>query len=153
MNIKIVKNSATELIITQQKKLTVTGSMFCVPAIMLFFNFPHLPVIILLSGGVLLWMVVLHCFYRGVTYTFKANKTEQTLEVAVRSFFRNKKDKLSYHEIHHVLMAESDRFLKSAGNCHYHIIIETSCDKRLKLFGFKNRRPCKNTRDLIESYL
>lgn len=153
MEIKIVKNSDTELIITQQKRLTVTGSLFCVPAITLLFNWPGLPVLLLLSSCALLWMIVFHCFYKGVTYTFKANKINQTLHVAVKSIFRHSKNQIDYTHIHHVIMAESDRFLQRSENCHYHIIIEASQDRRLKIFGFKNRAYCKQTAALIESYL
>jgi hypothetical protein len=152
MSLKIVKNSATELIITQQKKLTVTGSVFCVPAIALLYYLPHFPFIIFI-GSIFLIAVILLCFYRGITYEFKANKTVQTLELTVKSVLRNRKNHFSYAQVNHILMAESDRFLQRAGNFHYHIIIETSTNKRLKLFGFKNRNNCKKTAALIESYL
>ncbi|CAN5465193.1 hypothetical protein BH10BAC3_BH10BAC3_36160 [soil metagenome] len=152
MSVKIIKNSATELIITQQKKLTVTGSVFCLPVISLLFYFPNFPAIILTTIFFVLLIIML-CFYRGVTYVFKADKTAQTLEVAVKNIFRHRKNNLSYQQVHHVIMAESDRFLQSTANCHYHIIIETSTDKRLRLFGFKNRATCKKTAALIESYL
>ena len=152
MSLKIVKNSATELIITQQKKLTVTGTFFCVPAITLIYYLPHFPWIVVAASLFIVTLVLL-CFYRGITYEFKANKTAQTLELVVKSILVNRKNNLSYQQVNHVIMAESDRFLQSPGNCHYHIIIETSTNKRLRLFGFKNRTTCKSTAALIESYL
>jgi len=152
MSLKIVNNSATELIITQQKKLTVTGTVFCVPAITLLYYLPNFPLVILIASFVLVTIIIL-CFSRGITYKFKADKTTQTLELVVKSILVNRKNNFSYPQVHHVIMAESDRFLQSPGNCHYHIIIETSTNKRLRLFGFKNRATCKNTAALIESYL
>ena len=153
MNIQIVKNSSTELILVQQKKLTITGSAFCVPATMLLFSLPVIPGMILLVSCIILWIIALLCFYKGVTYTFKANKTEEALELSVKGIFRTKKNSLQYQQIHHILMAESDRFLQSAANCNYNIVIETSNKKYLKLFGFKKRQDCKQTRALIASYL
>ena len=133
MSLKIVKNSDTELIITQQKKLTVTGTFFCVPAISLLFYLPNFPWVILFASFFLVTVIIL-CFYRGITYEFRANKTAQTLELAVKSILINRKNNLNYNEVFHVIMAESDRFLQHSGNCHYHIIIETSSNKRLRLF-------------------
>ncbi|MES2648348.1 MAG: hypothetical protein V4717_15835 [Bacteroidota bacterium] len=152
MSIKIIKNSATELIITQQQKLTVTGSMFCIPALGVLFYFPNIPALIIVSIYLLITFLLLS-FYRGVTYVFKADKLSQTLQVAVKTTLRRKTKNLSYEQVYHVIMAESDRFFQSAANCHYHIIIETSKNKRLKLFGFSDRAACKSTAALIESYL
>jgi hypothetical protein len=153
MDIKIVKNSSTELIITQQKKLTITGSVFCLPAAMLLFILPLIPGLTLFLSCVILWMIVLLCFYKGVTYTFKASKVEKALELSVKGIFRTRKSSLTYQQIYHIFMAESDRFLQKTANCNYKIVIETSDKKYLKLFGFRNRQACKQTRALIESYL
>jgi alpha-glucuronidase len=129
MEITIVKNSDNELIITQQRRLTVTGSMFCVPAVLLLFNH-GLPFFFILSGCALLWMIVLHCFYKGVTYTIKANKADQTLQVNIRSIFRNKKRSIHYSQVHHVIMAESHSFLPALKTT-----IITSFLKRAKIAG------------------
>jgi hypothetical protein len=153
MEITIVKNSENELIITQRRRLTLTGSMFCVPAVLLLFNFQGLPVLFVLSSCTLLWMIVLHCFYKGITYTIKANKAEQTLDIAVKSIFSNKQKIIHYSQVHHVIMAESHRFIPRSDNYNYHLIFEASEDRRLKLFGFRNRNACKHTAALIESYL
>ena len=152
MSIKIIKNSATELIITQQQKLTVTGSMFCLPAFGVLFYFPNIPALIIISIYLIIAFLLLS-FYRGVTYVFKADKSTQTLQIAVKTTLRKKTNNLRYEQVYHVIMAESDRFLQRAGNCNYHIIIETSRNKRLKLFGFRDRADCKKTAALIESYL
>ena len=153
MEITIVKNSGNELIITQQRRLTVTGSMFCVPAVLLLFNFQGFPVFFVLTSCALLWMIVFHCFYKGITYTIKADKSEQTLDISIRSIFKNKQKVIHYSQVHHVIMAETHRFLPRSENCNYHLVFEASDDRRLKLFGFKNRSFCKQTAALIESYL
>lgn len=153
MEITIVKNSENELIITQQRRLTVTGSMFCVPAVLLLFNFKGLPILFVLAGCSLLWMIVFHCFYKGITNTIKANKSEQTLDVSIKSIFKNKQKVIHYSQVHHVIMAETHRFLPSSTQYNYHLVFEASDDRRLKLFGFKNRNYCKQTAALIESYL
>ena len=153
MEITIVKNSDNELIITQKRRLTVTGSMFCVPAVLLLFNLQGLPVLFVLCSCLLLWMIVFHCFYKGITYTIKANKSEQTLHVAVKSIFSHKQKIIHYSQVHHVIMAETHRFLPRSENYNYHLIFEASEGRRLKLFGFRNRRYCKQTAALIESYL
>lgn len=153
MEIKIIKNSATELIITQQRKLTVTGSLFCLPVVLFLFNWPGMPLILSITCCVLLWMIALHCFYKGVTYTFKASKTDQMLKVNVKSIFNNTSYDLGYPQIHHIIMAETDRLFNRSENWHYHIIIEASNNRRIKIFGFTNRGNCKRTAALIESYL
>jgi len=153
MEIIIVKNSAEELIITQRRRLTVTGSMFCVPAFLLLFNFQGLPILLAISGGTLLWMIILHSFFKGIIYTIKANKTSKTLDINIRSILGTRKTQLEYSQIHHVIMAETHRFLPQSENCRYHLIIEGSNETRLKFMGFKNRNYCKQTAALIESYL
>lgn len=153
MNIKIIKNSSTELIITQQKKLTLTGSAFCIPAVMLLFRMPLISGMTLLISSIILWFIVILCFYKGITYTFKANKTDEELELLIKGFFRTTKKRLHYDQINHVIMAESDGFFKSTVNYSYRIIIETSDKKHLRIFNFKNRQDCKQTRALIDSYL
>jgi hypothetical protein len=153
MEITIVKNSENELIITQKRRLTVTGSMFCVPAVLLLFNFQGLPFLFVLSSGALMWMIVLHCFYKGITYTIKANKSEQTLDITVKSIFSHNQKIIHYSQVHHVIMAETHRFIPRTDNNNYHLIFEASEDRRIKLFGFKSRSYCKQTAALIERYL
>jgi hypothetical protein len=105
------------------------------------------------GGFVVLWMIVLHFFYRGVTYTFNASKENQTLQVNVKSIFHSRHYRFAYSQINHIIMAETDRFFSRSENWHYHIIIEATKNKRIKVFGFTSRDNCKQTAALIESYL
>lgn len=153
MNIKIIKNSLTELVITQQKKLTLTGSLFCLPLFLVLFDITEAPGLMLFFSCLFLWMIILFGFLKGVTYTVKANRTRQVMELSLKGILRNKNESLKYNGIDHILMAESSNFFDRSGNYKYHIIIETSDKRRIKLFGFKDRQLCKQTMALIESYL
>lgn len=142
-----------KLVLRQQRKLTFTGFVFSVPGPLLLLYLPKPPGILLIAMCLLLLVLSIHCFYKGVTYTCTTDRSQQTVELLVKGLLTAKKQTWHFDEIRILLMGEKDIFLQSPSNCNYEILLDTKKGKRFHLLHFRSRPYCKQTIELIEKYL
>jgi hypothetical protein len=147
------ERSANKLVLRQHKKLTLTGFVFCVPGVMIWLYAPKTPGIFLLLSCLLLLLVAVRCFYKGITYTCTADRTNKTLELEVKGLFSSSRQTWHFRDIRFLLLGEKDLFLQSSTKCTFDILLDTRSGRRFRLLNFRSRPSCKDTIALIENYL
>ncbi len=141
-----------KLILRQQRKLTLRGFAFSVPGLLALFFPENQPVLWLVPICVLLFVLSIHSFYKGVSYTCTTDRNTQTVELMTKGLFSKKLQVWHFNDISLLLMGEKDLFLQRRSNCNYEILLDTVKGKRYKLLHFSSRDYCKKTIELMEEY-